>query len=141
MKRETNMTNDQSLRFTWRDNWFVKNVLAEIPIVGSFFKTSNLAHAFHHAGMSTSMILGATTTMMFISLTDMKESDSTGTKFAKMTIDMSTGMMGGVLTYNALYATGKKLHGYLTETNETHNLSEEGDLIERRASTELNKLS
>lgn len=38
-------------QITWRDNWFVKNILAETLIIGGFFKTSNVPQALHHVGI------------------------------------------------------------------------------------------
>ncbi len=134
------MTNDQNVRFTWRDNWLVKNILAEVPIIGGFFKTNSLAHALHHAGMSTSMILGASTTMMFMSLTNMQESDSTSTKFTKMAIDMSTGMMAGAVVYNVLFAAGKKIYSSweeMEQANKSSKLLETTELREEGMTSKL----
>lgn len=94
-------------KYTWRDNWFVKNVLAEIPVIGGFFKTAQLGHALHHATKSSFMLLGGTTVMM-LNLMQISENDAPGEKFAKMTGGMAVGMTGGMVLYNTLFSMGQK---------------------------------
>ena len=91
---------------TWRDNWFIKNILAEIPVIGGFFHTSKPAKALYHAGKSTCMLLGGTT-MMMLHVLPIDENDGFGEKFAKMTADMVIGMTAGKVLYNTITSAGK----------------------------------
>lgn len=92
---------------TWHDNWLVKNVLAEIPIIGAFFIAAQLGDATQHALKSSFMLLGGTTVMMLNSL-GVDETDSPVVKFTKLTGGMALGMTTGVVLYNTLFAVGKK---------------------------------
>lgn len=92
---------------TWRDYWAVKFILAEIPLIGGFFKTGKPGHIAHHAVKSSFMLLGGTTVMM-LNLLSVSEADSPGEKFAKMTGGMAIGMTGGTVLYNTIFSIGKK---------------------------------
>lgn len=90
----------------WRNNWFVKNVLAEIPIFGAIFHTSNVPHALHNAGKSTAMLIGGSTGMMMDMLLTKDEMESMAITITKSTVNMAVGMMVGTVAYNALYSAG-----------------------------------
>ena len=92
-----------SEQIAWRDIWFVKNVLVDIPIIGGFFKTAQLGLAAQHTVKSSFMLLSGTTVMM-LNLMHIDDADGPGEKFAKMT----GGMAGGMVLYNTLFSVGKK---------------------------------
>jgi len=92
---------------TWRDNWFIKNVFSEIPVVGGIFQTAQLGHVASYAVKSSFMLLGGTTVMM-LNLLGIDENDNPGVTFAKMTGGMAIGMTAGVVLYNSLFSAGKK---------------------------------
>lgn len=93
----------------WRHHWFVKNVLAEIPIIGGFFHTAKVPHALHHAGKSAAMLIGGTYGMMF-GLLKKADTDTMATSVAKNTTNMALGMMAGTILYNGLVGIGRKIY-------------------------------
>ena len=102
-------TDTQPTAPTWRENWFIKNCLVPIPIIGPFFKATDVKCALHQSGKSAGMLLGGTTYMMFNTL-GMNMHDSPSEKFGKMAADMAIGMTLGVVAYNGLFSAGKALH-------------------------------
>jgi hypothetical protein len=96
---------------TWRDNWFVKNVMAEIPIVGPFFTAKTFPQAMHLSGKSAAMLIGGTTAMA-LDLIPSNEEDSMALKMTKMTTNMAIGMAIANSVYNGLSEGGSMLHRY-----------------------------
>lgn len=94
----------------WRNNWFVKNVLAEIPIIGGFFHSANIGHALHNAGKSTAMLVGGTTGMMIDMMVEKNEMDSMALSMTKSTANMAAGMMTGNVIYNTLFSLGNTIY-------------------------------
>ncbi len=92
----------------WRTNWFVKNCLSPLPMVGGFFKTANVKKALHHMGYSTSMLLGGAS-MMMLNPTNIQVDNSAEEKFAKMTANMALGMVGAVVVYGTLFSIAQKV--------------------------------
>lgn len=90
---------------TWRDNWFVHNVLVEMPIIGGCFRTANTTHALHHAGKSSFMLTGGTV-LMFLNVMQIEASENPGIKLAKMLAGMAIGMTGGKVIFNITSAIG-----------------------------------
>jgi len=94
---------------SWRDNWLVKNILVELPIVGSFFSKKKLSDAVHEAGKCTAMLIGGTSAMM--SILTSTEDDAPATKIAKTTTSMAFGMWAGKTAYNTISSGGEALYG------------------------------
>ena len=92
---------------TWRDHWLIKNILAEIPLIGSFFAKKTYQEALHDAGKCMSALAGGTTTMMY--LWSPLETDNMQIKFLKMTSSMAIGMTAGKSIYNSLYSCSSQL--------------------------------
>jgi len=100
MQKETDSIESQSS--SWRENWFVKNWLAPIPVIGGFFRTNDIKHALHHAGKSTCMLLGGSA-LMILDVIPVNQDDLPSEKFGKITASMAIGMTGGVIFYNTLF--------------------------------------
>ncbi len=96
---------------SWRDHWLVKNVLAELPIVGSFLSKKKLSEAVHEAGKCTAMLVGGTCAMM--SILTPTEQDTPEARVAKMTTSMAFGMWAGKATYNVVTSGGEALYGQM----------------------------
>ncbi len=107
----------------WRSNWFVKNVLAEIPIIGAIFHTNNIPHALHNAGKSTAMLVGGTTGMMMDMLIEKGEMESMADSMAKSSINMAAGMMVGNVVYNTLFSLGSTAYEKCCAKSQTPALS------------------
>lgn len=110
---------------SWRQNWFVENVLAEIPILGTFFQTESIPEAIQHASKHAAMLLGGSFGMamrMMINAsknTDhrgcvdkMSSADSMGSELVSMVGYMAVGMMAGTVTYNMLTGLGRGIYNY-----------------------------
>lgn len=95
----------------WRNNWFVRNVVAEIPIIGPFFVAKSFAQAFHLSGKSAAMLIGGTT-VMALDLIPSYEEDSMALKMTKMTTNMAIGMTVANSLYNGLITGGGMLYHY-----------------------------
>jgi len=93
---------------SWRDRWIIKNVFAEIPIVGIWFKTSNKKHICYMASKELCMLTGSTTFMM-LNVMGMKETDSDFKKGTEMATGMAIGMMAGAVVFNASFYAVKKI--------------------------------
>ncbi len=92
---------------TWRDSWFTKNVMAELPIVGAYFKKCTTLQMLSHAGKDVGMITGSAVGMYIHMMEhpDMNMNDPEG--FAHMVVAMTLGMTGGAIVYNSLFGLGK----------------------------------
>ena len=94
----------------WRDNWAVENCLVPLPIVGGFFRTSDVKHALYHAGKSSAMLFGGTGIMLANPMQNHMD-DSMELKFAKMAVTMAIGMTSGVIAFNMVFSVIKFLAG------------------------------
>lgn len=92
---------DQDEGEGWKNNWFVKNVLSEIPIIGAFFRARSITYAVHQAFKSTVMIVGGSVGMM-LHILKIENTDTMGVRMTKDTVNMAIGMMAGNVAYNAL---------------------------------------
>lgn len=92
----------------WRSNWFVKNILAEIPIIGGFFHSADIPHALHYAGKSAAMLAGGSIGMM-LEILKKSDTDTMTTRMAKDTTNMAMGMALGNIAYNTLYSIGSSI--------------------------------
>lgn len=106
----------------WRSNWFVKNVLAELPIIGGFFHSANIPHALHNAGKSAAMLAGGSMAMM-LEILKKTDTDTMATSMTKSITNMAIGMALGTITYNVLFSAGSKVyyscHGQNSESTST----------------------
>ena len=103
---------------TWRNHWFVENVLAEIPIINGFFKSNNVKVALQHSGKSAFMLAGGTT-LMLLNIMGVNETDSPVEEFGKMTANMAVGMFGGHVLFNTLFfISNKMVKCYNTDSSE-----------------------
>ena len=101
----------------WRGNWFVKNILAELPIIGAFFHTREIPHMLHHAGKSASMLIGGAIGMMLEPI-ETEKNDDLALRMTKTTTNMAIGMSLGNMTYNSIYSLGNTLYYRLKKTRE-----------------------
>lgn len=105
MHNDHTMQNEEN---TWRSNWFVRNILSELPIIGAFFHTGNIPRAIHHAAKSTAMIAGGSTAMMLQIIPKDMQDDMT-TNITKDITNMAIGMTLGSIAVNIVYSTGNTI--------------------------------
>ena len=86
----------------WRNNWFVKNVLAEIPIIGGFFESNDIKQCLYQAGKSTAMLAGGTTGMIVDMLIQKGKIEDMTLSMTVTTANMAVGMAAGSIAYNIL---------------------------------------
>ena len=86
----------------WQDNWFVKNIGYEIPLVGPFLKETEIARAIRSTLKSTCMLVGGVTFMITDPFDSMAMGEVPATSAAKMAGGMTLGMMPGNIAYNIL---------------------------------------
>ncbi len=118
----------------WRDYWLVKNVLAEIPIIGGFFNKKTRTEALHDAGKCTFALIGGTTVMM--NVLRPTEDDPMAVQFFKMTTTMAIGMIAGKVAYNTSCSTVSLLYQYCSRNTNSHSIISQGS-----PSLELEKLT
>ncbi len=106
---------------SWRKNWFVINVLSEIPIIGSFFEKDTWALRIHAAAKCAAMLLGGSIGMTN-SFPELNEHHTTE-YVLKMTAGMALGMMAGKVAFNTLFSSVKMLHHYTFMQNNHERLS------------------
>ena len=108
----------------WRGNWFVKNILAELPIVGAYFHTQNIPHALHHAGKSAAMLVGGMAGMVIEGANADSTHNTTGGshRLAKATASMALGMSLGNMAYNTLYSAGSTAYYHYHKTKKRNDL-------------------
>ena len=87
---------------TWKQNWFVKNIIVEFPIIGDFFYDDiSILDALRRGGKSTSMLLGGSVGMM-LNFIPMSEKEDMAVKMAKSSINMAIGMWIATSAYNTI---------------------------------------
>ena len=101
----------------WRRHWFVKNILAELPLIGGFFLTDNLPRALHYTGKSVAMLAGGAAGMMLETIKT-TTTDSMGVRMTKATTNMAIGMSLGNMTYNTLHSLSMTAYYRYYQTNE-----------------------
>ena len=79
----------------WRENWFVQNVLAEIPFIGPFFIEKDCYTAAGLAVKCSLMLLGSSVTMHLWS-----GHQHNSTELTQDTAVMTAGMTSGKIIYN-----------------------------------------
>lgn len=90
----------------WKQNWFVKNVIVEFPIIGDFFhEDSSVSNIMKRVGKSTSMLLGGSAGMM-LDFIPVSENDDMAAKIAKNSVKMAIGMWVSAITYNTVLSLG-----------------------------------
>lgn len=94
----------------WRKHWLVVNILAEIPIVGSFFKIADLSVALHDAGKCVAALAGGAAMMATTHAADTESILSV----AKSTASMAAGMTVGKVIYNGVFESTNVLCFYFS---------------------------
>lgn len=110
------MRTDSQASSGWRNNWFIKYVVAEIPIIGSFVTAKTLYQGFHQSGKSAAMLVGGTAAMA-LDMIPSNEQDSMTLKMTKMTANMAVGMTVANSLYNGLWNGGEMLYQYCVHRN------------------------
>lgn len=91
---------------TWRQNWFVKNIIVEFPIVGGFFYNDvSIFNSIKRAGKSTFMLVGGSVGMM-LNFIPTSEHEDMATMIAKGSFNMAVGMWIATSTYNTILSLG-----------------------------------
>lgn len=96
---------------SWREHWFIVNIINEIPILGSFFKKKTLSESMHDAGKCLAALAGSTATM--IPIIDSNKTEDMSMHIVKMTTAMIGGMVAGKVAYNGLCGGSSMLYNYL----------------------------
>lgn len=106
----------------WRDNWVVKKILAEAPIIGSFFSKKDWREAFIEAGKcTTSIFVGGAAMMLTMPKTSEMHSDEA--RVALAATSMAAGMMVGKVIYNITTEGCGMLYQYYVSKNTRHSSS------------------
>ncbi|OJW51138.1 MAG: hypothetical protein BGO67_12490 [Alphaproteobacteria bacterium 41-28] len=91
---------------SWKQSWFVKNVIVEFPIIGDFFHYDlSASDTIKRAGKSTSMLLGGSVGMM-LDFIPVPNDDNMAAHITKGSINMAIGMWIAVTTYNTVLSLG-----------------------------------
>lgn len=83
----------------WRNWWFVKHILSELPIIDGICKYENNKDMFYYSSRSTVALVVGTTVMM-ANLFDIQDSNPMMLKAVKMAAGMGLGMASGVISHN-----------------------------------------
>lgn len=77
---------------SWKQNWFVKNIIVEFPIIGDFFHDDpSILDSIKRAGKTTSMLVGGSFGMM-LHFIPMSEKEDMAAHAAKNSFNMAIGM-------------------------------------------------
>lgn len=135
------LQSDQNVTNSWRKHWLLINVVAEIPIVGSFLKIESLSGAFYDAGKCsaalTAAFIGAFATN--IHTTNSSESKMDAASFAAdsviMIMYMTAYMTTGRIIYNVVGSAVPMLYQYVSgnciKNNTNSNDVEAQPMVER----------
>ena len=107
----------------WRKNWLVKNILAEVPIFGSFFYTSKKLEMAKRALQSTTL-LSCAGIFMALDVLSIKETDSAAIKTAKMATVMGISIFATNVAFNCFKSLGKVIYERCTKEEENLTMSE-----------------
>jgi len=92
---------------SWKQNWVVKNIIADFPIIGDFFHDDpSILDSIMRAGKTTCMLVGGSIGMMLLHVIPVTEKDDMATKAAKNSFNMAIGMWVGMITYNTVLSLG-----------------------------------
>ncbi len=114
----------------WRNNWFVRNILTELPIIGGFFAANHVSDMLFVAGKSAAMIAGGSFGMMFNAIAEIKETDDMNTAMAKMTANMTVGSTVAVMAYNSAVDLTSASYKFCKNTFFSNNISAEHQELE-----------
>lgn len=104
---------------TWRDKWWVKYILAEIPIIGGFFSKKPRMEALHDAGKCVTTLICSTGTMMTV--LPMHKDDAFLIASLKMLTSMAIGSTAGKALYNGACKSVEMLCQYHHTRNQLTN--------------------
>ena len=91
---------------SWKQNWFVKNIVVEFPIVGDFFHDDpSILDSIKRAGKTTCMLVGGSVGMM-LHFIPMSEKEDMATHAAKNSFNMAIGMWIATSSYNIVLSLG-----------------------------------
>ena len=94
----------------WKQNWFVKNVIVEVPIIGDFFHDDlSVLCSIKRAGKSTAMLLGGSVGMM-LDFIPASPNDNMATHIAKNSVNMAIGMGAAAITHNIVFSLGEVIY-------------------------------
>ena len=102
MQRSSEQKLEETWRHRWFNNWFIQNTVAEVPVIGGFFR---IEHGIHHSVKSGFMLAGGIL-FMVIKLIPSNEADSQWVELAKQAVNMGTGMAIGMILFNVLSLIG-----------------------------------
>lgn len=94
------------------ENWFIKNIFAEIPIVWELCHTEKGAlYTIYRVLKSTVMLVGGSVGMMLDFVKVLKE-DSMAIQITKGSINMAIGMWVSVVVYNIIVKLGDIIYNF-----------------------------
>lgn len=92
---------------SWKQNWFVKNIIVEFPIVGDFFHDDpSILDSIKRAGKTTCMLVGGSAGMM-LHFIPMSEKEDMAAHAAKNSFNMAIGMWIATSAYNTVLSLGR----------------------------------
>ncbi len=115
---ETNTPATRPIMRGQNQNWFVKNVIVEFPIIGDFFhEDPNASTTLKRVGHSTSMLVGGSIGMM-VDFISKSENDNMTAKIMKSSVNMAIGMWIVTVTYNTFTYLGYAVYQYCLFANQ-----------------------
>lgn len=100
---------NENAQDNWRNHWVVNDVLSELPLAGSFFRTENTREAMHDAAKTAFMLLGGTTGMMYQAL-PVADTDGVAEEMGKMLLNMALGMTLATIMFNLIFIVLKVIY-------------------------------
>lgn len=101
-----------------KQNWFVKNVIVDFPIIGDFFQDDpSCSDIIKRVVKSTSMLLGGSIGMM-LDFVPISENNNMALKITKNSINMAIGMWGAAVIYNIVFSFGHVVHRSFSNSHE-----------------------
>ena len=90
----------------WRQNWFVKNIIVEFPIIGGFFYNDvSILNSIKRVGKSTTMLVGGSVGMI-LNFIPTSEHEDMAAMIAKGSFNMAISMWIATSTYNTVLSLG-----------------------------------
>lgn len=91
----------------WKQNWFVKNIIVEFPIIGDFFHHDlSTLESIKRAGKSAFMLAGGSAGMM-LDIIPPATNDNMAVHITKGSINMAIGMWVAATGYNIVWSLGE----------------------------------
>lgn len=108
----------------WRSNWFVRTFLAEVPVVGHFFRDPNCSDAVYFSAKSVFKLAVGTTMMVLVPV---QQEESEEARIFKLAAAMTVGKAAGAVVYNTISSGIRALYDYCLKSHLISLLSKDDD--------------